>query len=152
MVWRSVQFLCDWSQGFGDFQQIQWKPLNIITDNVIIWLMWSKWPSPNPKYKFSTLTNLFIVINTSDIFISLFPIIRLYRKKQHIYYIKMKVCVCVCMCVRQPAAGPTQAITSKFGMGSSFHPGSAPSQGATPDVDPWGTPYSDPIWKTLKGK
>jgi hypothetical protein len=42
-----------------------------------------------------------------------------------IYYIKMKVCVCVCvcvcMCVRRPAAGPTQAITPKFGMGSSFH-------------------------------
>jgi hypothetical protein len=34
--------------------------------------------------------------------------------------------VCVCMYVRRPAAGPTQAITPKFGVGSSFHPGSAP--------------------------
>ena len=44
----------------------------------------------------------------------------------------MKVCVCVCACVgvyvRRPAARPTQAITLKFGMGSSFHPGSAPSR------------------------
>ncbi len=63
------------------------------------------------------------------------------------------VCVCVCVCVcPAPAARPTQAITPKFGMGSSFHPGSAPSQGATSNVDPWGTPYSDPVWKTLKGK
>ncbi len=48
--------------------------------------------------------------------------------------------VYVCVYVRRPAAGPTQAITPKFGMGSSFHPGSAPSQGATPNVDPWGYP------------
>ncbi len=59
---------------------------------------------------------------------------------------KVFVCVCVCMCVcvyvRRPAAGPTQAITPKFGMGSSFHPGSAPSQGATPNVSPQGyLPY-----------
>jgi hypothetical protein len=50
------------------------------------------------------------------------------------------VCVCVCVYVRRPAAGPTQAITPKFGMGSSFHLGSAPSQGATPNVDPTGVP------------
>ena len=50
----------------------------------------------------------------------------------------MCVCLCVCVYVRQPAAGPTQAITPKFGMGSSFHPGSAPSQGATPNVNPQG--------------
>ncbi len=25
--------------------QLQWKPLNVITDNVIVWLMWSNWPS-----------------------------------------------------------------------------------------------------------
>ncbi len=56
------------------------------------------------------------------------------------------------MYVRRPAARPTQPITLKFGMGSSFHPGSAPSQGATPNVAPWGTPYNDPVWKTLKGK
>jgi hypothetical protein len=55
-----------------------------------------------------------------------------------IYNIKMKVCVYVCVYVRRPAAGPTQAITSKFGMGSSFHPGSAPSQGATLNVNPQG--------------
>jgi hypothetical protein len=54
-----------------------------------------------------------------------------------IFNIKMK---CVCVCVRQPAAGPTQAITPKFGMSSSFHPGSAPSQGATLNVDPKGYP------------
>jgi hypothetical protein len=29
----------------------------------------------------------------------------------------MKVCVYVCVCVRWPAAGPTQAITLKFGIG-----------------------------------
>ena len=61
----------------------------------------------------------------------------------------MKVCMCVCVCVcvyvRRPAAGPTQPITPKFGGGSSFHPGSAPSQGATQNVDPRGTPYSDPV-------
>jgi hypothetical protein len=53
-----------------------------------------------------------------------------------ISYIKMKVCMCVCVYVRQPAAGPTLPITPKFGVGSSFHPGSAPSQGPTPNVDP----------------
>ncbi len=52
----------------------------------------------------------------------------------------MKVCMCVCVCVRRPAAGPTQPITLKFSMGSSFHPGSAPSQGTTPNVDPRGYP------------
>jgi hypothetical protein len=62
------------------------------------------------------------------------------------------MCVCVCVCVCMSGGGPTQAVTPKFGMGSSFHPGSAPSQGATPNVDPGGTRYSDPVWKTLKGK
>ena len=56
----------------------------------------------------------------------------------------MKVCVCVCVyvgvCVRRPAARHTQPSTMKFGMGSSFHPGSAPNQGATQNVDPWGYP------------
>ena len=60
--------------------------------------------------------------------------------------------VYVCVYARRPAAGPTQPITPKFGVGSSFHPGSAPSQGATPSVEPVGTRYSDPVWKTLKGK
>ncbi len=46
----------------------------------------------------------------------------------------------VCVYVRRPAAGPTQPISPKFGVGSSFHPGSAPSQGATPNVDPRGVP------------
>jgi hypothetical protein len=68
-----------------------------------------------------------------------------------ISYIKMKVCVYVCMCVcvyvRRPAAGPTQAVTPKFGVGSSFHPGSAPSQGATQNVGPQG--YL-PYWPHLK--
>ncbi len=56
----------------------------------------------------------------------------------------MKVCVCVyvCVCVQRPAAGPTQPITPKFGVGSSFHPGSAPSQGTTQNVGPRGyIPY-----------
>ncbi len=58
----------------------------------------------------------------------------------------------VCVYVRRPAAGPTQPITLKFGVGSSFHPGSAPSQGRPQMLTPGGTPYSDPVWKTLKGK
>ena len=59
-----------------------------------------------------------------------------FKNQNVISYTKMKVCVCVCMYVRPPAAGPTQPITLKFGMGSSFHPGSAPSQGVTPEK-PW---------------
>ncbi len=51
----------------------------------------------------------------------------------------------VCMYVRRPAAGPTQAITPKFGMGSSFHLGSAPSQGGRPQMSaPRGTPVVTP--------
>ncbi len=42
----------------------------------------------------------------------------------------------VCMCVWQPTGGPTQSITPKFGMGSSFHLASAPSLGATKNVKP----------------
>jgi hypothetical protein len=61
-----------------------------------------------------------------------------------ISYIKMKVCMYVCVYVRRPAAGPTQPITPKFGMGSSFHPGSAPSQGATRNVDPRPRPQPRP--------
>ncbi len=49
--------------------------------------------------------------------------------------------------VRRPAAGSTQAITPKFGVGSSFHPGSTPSQGATQNVGPQG--YL-PYWPRLK--
>ncbi len=66
---------------------------------------------------------------------------------QTISYIKMKVCMYVCVYVRRPAARPTQAITPKFGMGSSFHPGSAPSQEATTNVGPQG--YL-PYWPHLK--
>jgi hypothetical protein len=55
--------------------------------------------------------------------------------------------MCVCMYVRRPAAGHTQPSTLKFGMGSSFHPGSAPSQGATQNVGPQG--YL-PYWPRLK--
>ncbi len=55
--------------------------------------------------------------------------------------------MCVFMCVRRPAAGPTQAITPKFGVGSSFHNVSAPSQGATQNVSPQG--YL-PYWPRLK--
>ncbi len=57
------------------------------------------------------------------------------------------MCVCVCVYVRRPAAGPTQAITPKFGVGSSFYPGSAPSQEATKNVSPQG--YL-PYWPHLK--
>ncbi len=55
--------------------------------------------------------------------------------------------MCVCVRVRRPAAGPTQAIIPKFGRGSSFHPGSAPSQGAAQNVGPQG--YL-PHWPRLK--
>ncbi len=55
--------------------------------------------------------------------------------------------MCVCVYVRRPAARPTQAITPKFGVGSSFHLGSAPSQGATQNVAPQG--YL-PYWPCLK--
>ncbi len=61
---------------------------------------------------------------------------------------KMKVCVYV----QRPAAGPTQPSNLKFGVGSSFHPGSAPSQGQPQMLTHRDTPYSDPVWKTLKGK
>ncbi len=61
-----------------------------------------------------------------------------------IYNIKMKVCMYVCVYVRRPAAELTQPITPKFGMGSSFHPGSAPSQGATRNVDPRPPPHPPP--------
>ncbi len=72
---------------------------------------------------------------------------------QYLLYKDESVCVCVYVCMSGGrAAGPTQPIPPKFGVGSSFHLGSAPSQGATPNVDPGGTPYSDPVWKTLKGK
>ncbi len=48
------------------------------------------------------------------------------------------------MYVRRPDAGPTQAITPKFGVGSSFHPGSAPSQVATQNDDPRPRPQARP--------
>ncbi len=58
---------------------IQWKPLNVIMDNVIIWLMVSNWPSPK-----SLLINFYIqksdiMINTLDIVISFF------RKKPYLF-------------------------------------------------------------------
>ncbi len=53
----------------------------------------------------------------------------------------MKVCMCVCVCMCMwPAAGPTQPITPKFGVGFSFRPGSAPRQGATQNFGPQGYP------------
>ncbi len=52
--------------------------------------------------------------------------------------------MCVCLYVRQPAAGPAQPITPKFGVGSSFHLGSAPSQGATQKVGPLPCPHPRP--------
>ncbi len=67
----------------------------------------------------------------------------------YLLYKDESVCVCMCVCVyvRRPAGGPTQPITPKFGVGSSFHPGSAPSQGATQNVGPQG--YL-PYWPCLK--
>ena len=53
--------------------------------------------------------------------------------------------MCVCVYVRRPAAGPTQAITLKFGVGSSFHPGSAPSPGQPKMLAPRETSHTDPI-------
>ncbi len=52
----------------------------------------------------------------------------------------------VCVCVRQPATGPTQHITMKFGVVSSFYPGSEPSQGATQNVDPQPRPPTFAHW------
>ncbi len=51
----------------------------------------------------------------------------------------------VCMYVRRPASGPTQPITPKFGMGSSFYLGLAPSQGATQNVGPQPRPQPHPL-------
>ncbi len=54
------------------------------------------------------------------------------------------------MYVRRPAAGPTQPITLKFGL---ISPGLGTKPGGDPQIlTSGGTPYSDPIWKTLKGK
>ncbi len=43
------------------------------------------------------------------------------KEKYKIYLLykdeSVYVCMCVCVYVRRPAAGPTQAITPKFGMG-----------------------------------
>ena len=50
---------------------IQWKPLNVITDNVIIRLMWSDWPSTMPLVVKYNINNSLIVISTSDIVITL---------------------------------------------------------------------------------
>jgi hypothetical protein len=49
------------------------------------------------------------------------------------------VCVCVCLCMYVRPAGPTQPIIPKFGMGFSFHPGLAPSQGWPQMLAPRGT-------------
>ncbi len=51
-------------------------------------------------------------------------------------YVCVYVCRCVCVYVRRPVAGHTQHITLKFGVVSSFYPGSELSQGATQNVDP----------------
>jgi hypothetical protein len=48
----------------------------------------------------------------------------------------MHVCMCVCVYVRRPAAKLTQPVTLKFGVGSSFHLGSEPSQRTTQNVGP----------------
>ncbi len=50
--------------------------------------------------------------------------------------------MCVRVYIRSPAVGPTQPITPKFGMGSSFHPGLAPSQGATQNAGPRPHPWA----------
>ncbi len=36
-------------------------------------------------------------------------------------------------------------------MESSFHPGSAPGHGTTPNVGPRGTSHSDSVWNSLQG-
>jgi hypothetical protein len=65
-----------------------------------------------------------------------------------IYYIKMKVCVCVCMYVCPAACRRTHTSHhSKIWHGLLISP-----HLATPNVDPRGTPYSDPIWKILRVK
>ncbi len=58
----------------------------------------------------------------------------------------MYVCMCVC-------ARPTLAITPKFGVGSSFYPGSAPSQGATPNGYPllWPLPNGGVFFENWTG-
>ncbi len=42
--------------------KLQWKPLNVITDNVIIRLMLSEWPGPKPLSMKNYIKNLDIVI------------------------------------------------------------------------------------------
>ncbi len=46
----------------------------------------------------------------------------------------------------------TQPITLKFCMGSSFHQAWQQARGQPQMLTPGGTPYSDPVCKTLKGK
>ena len=42
------------SETLSNKNQLQWKPLNVIADNVIIHLIWSNWPKlTNPKSIFS---------------------------------------------------------------------------------------------------
>ncbi len=56
------------------------------------------------------------------------------NKKNCLLYKRWK-CVCVYVCLA--ACFQThKSLHPKFGMGSSFHPGSAPSQGATQNVGP----------------
>ena len=55
------------SETLSNKNQLQWKPLNVIADNVIIQLLWSNWPKLTyPKAIFSAyckyLVNLLIVI------------------------------------------------------------------------------------------
>jgi hypothetical protein len=60
------------------------------------------------------------------------------------------VCMCVCIYVQWPAAGPTQPISPKFGVGSWFHPDSTRSQGATPNFDHRGYPSFWPCMSFLE--
>ncbi len=73
-----------------------------------------------------------------------------------ISYIKMKVCMCVCVC---PAACRRTYTTDhpKIWRGLLISAGLGTEPGGNPKcwpqmLTPGGTPFSDPVWKTLKGK
>jgi hypothetical protein len=62
IFWKKCRAVKIWADEFwavdplSCFQSklLQWKPLNMITDNVIIQFMWSHWPGPNPFQYIST--------------------------------------------------------------------------------------------------
>ncbi len=81
ILWNTENLLCleEWIKvklsslkNNEKVSKLQWKPLNVITDNVIIRLMLSNWPSPKSLLMNYYLKNLDIVITTSDNVISFF--------------------------------------------------------------------------------